>query len=183
MNRLTHLIYVYPREAQYSQIPAEYDVGGIEDYGCVLTQYPLAVGDIHSAPAHQWIGNEWHLKRRPWQVAEVFDYQSLASGGPSFSTAVLTFDGAPATVDGDDHSPSILQILAMPKGFKISWPNQPEYCIQEGEVPYDSEGCVAQQVHRFLPPVKSPHWAYDEVRFAWCAPATSDIAESELVAA
>ena len=173
MNHLTHFVYRYPSDAKYSPVPNDTEGGAIEDYGCQLSIYPVAVGDSHTAPWHRWEGDECRVEPRRWHVAEVVRYEPI-DAVVSFSVAILTFDGEP--IAAESPGGDVLEIAVMPEKFKLTWPETAEHCAGVGDAIYRSDYQV-DRVSVFTSPQ-----GYEQVRVLWCVPAAETVLEEFAIA-
>ena len=168
----TLLVFSYPREAQYDQIPAEYDGGEIEDYSVQCSEFEPKVGQGIPAKYHYWDDDQWRVGDREWRVAKIHRYQAVGDKKPKFSIAIATFDGKPVDMAFEEGDNSILQILLKPDGYNLSWPQHPDYAKDVGDAFYDEPYEVAQ-VARFEPCNGEPMHIYNDVRVGWCVPVTA----------
>ena len=168
MIHLTHLVFAYPHDVKFSQIPDEYDGSEIEDYGCQSSVFPVTVGDLHTAPFHSWEDGEFKVYSRRWQVAEVTRYDPVGHDGDvSFSVAILTFDGKPSQPAFAPDECNILEISILPNQFQMSWPAQRKFCTEVGDKVWKEP----YQVDHIFAFTTNDKYGYEEVRILWCSPA------------
>ena len=154
---VTQLSYVWPREAQYSYAPDDYDGCEIEDLSLELSMVKPEVGETR-----RWEDKEW-------KIAQIQTYTSESSAN-LFCIATLTFDGAaPQRDPWDSDSPRLMYACFNGEDFVFGWPTHPKFLPKVGDIVADLEGDAIATIHDF-----EGAGIYEHVLVCWCTPAKAE---------
>lgn len=166
---VSQLVFSWPREAQYSVDPTDYDGCPIEDYSLDILSTSLQVGDTR------------HWEGQTWTIAQIDEYSPQGNAGNTFSEVLLTLDGSiPQRESRTSNNTRLMYVCFNGEDFEIGWPTRSEFLPKVGDTVTGLEGYEISTVQEF--DNSGIHTAfYDRVLVCWCAP--SKVSEPELAIA
>jgi hypothetical protein len=151
---ITQLVFSWPKEAQYSCEPEDYDDWDIEDYALEMGTTPLKLGDVRT----------W--ENRLWQVATLEQYHADTAPENACAVAVLTLDGSIPTREQTE-TPAVMVVYLSPNDFNFAWPLHPDAMPQIGSDAPDLEGWQVNVIQGFQGDGETS--TYEQILVCWCA--------------